>query len=423
MVAWAALERRLRSLAGDAPLAVVLGGGAGGLSYARSLGRRRIPVLLAESPAGIAGRSRYAWSVELPGPSRYPEEWVAFLERVGACLSRPGILLPANDVLTNIVAQHADRLEGAFRFVVPARDVMRSIVNKRTQLERAEAAGVPIPVTYFPATVAEAEQVAAAVRYPCLFKPYESALGRIAMRSASGEPGIRAKALIVHDSDELTAWFDRVADAEIGFMVQEIVPGDDSALFGYWAFWDEDGQERQWMTKRKVRQFPLHFGSGSVMDTVIAPEVADLSRAVLRSYGYRGMANIEFMFDARDGSYRLIEINPRSSGALQLAVDAGIDFPFVVYEHLARRHEENAATLGFRPGVRWVYEDLDLQAFLALRKTGELTFAQWARSVARARSWAVVAPTDPAPFLFQVAEFLSRRTRRARARIGEHRRS
>jgi hypothetical protein len=64
-------------------------------------------------------------------------------------------------------------------------------VNKRTQYERAQAAGVPIPVTYFPASAAEAEQVATTIRYPCLFKPFESALGRVAMRSATGRPDIR----------------------------------------------------------------------------------------------------------------------------------------------------------------------------------------------------------------------------------------
>ena len=88
----------------------------------------RIPVLLAESPAGIGGRSRYAWSVELPGPSRYPEAWIDFLDRVGACLAHPGILLPANDVLTNLVSQHADRFEPSFRFSVPRREVVAAFV-------------------------------------------------------------------------------------------------------------------------------------------------------------------------------------------------------------------------------------------------------------------------------------------------------
>ena len=260
---------------------------------------------------------------------------------------------------------------------------MHAMLNKRTQYERAQAAGVQIPATYFPASAAEAEVVAANIQYPCLFKPFESALGRVAMRSATGRPEIRREGADRAQPGRLVDWFTRVADADIGFMAQEIVPGGDETLFGYWAFWDHDGEERYWMTKRKVRQFPLDFGSGSMMDSVVAPEVAELSRTLLGSFGYRGMANIEFKFDARDGSYRLIEINPRSSGALQLAVSAGIDFPVLLYDYLARRPERTAGPRSFRPGVRWVYEDLDLQAFLALRKQGDLTLRRWVRSVAR----------------------------------------
>jgi D-aspartate ligase len=416
MPEWATLERRLRAIEGDKALAVVLGGGSGGLSYARSLGRRRIPVLLVESPAGIAGRSRYVLPVTLRGVLQYPDEWIELLDRVGACLASPGVLLPTNDVATSLVARHAHHLEESFRFIVPSTDVVQSIVDKRTQYEKAQAAGIPIPVTYFPESAAEAKRVAATVRYPCLFKPYESALGRVAMRSVPGREGTRAKALLVHDEEELVACFDRFATEEIRFMVQEIVPGDDRALFGYWAFWDADGRERNWMTKQKVRQYPLEIGSVSAMVSVFAPEVADLCRDLLRSFGYRGLVNIEFKLDARDGTYRLIEINPRSSNANQLAVSAGVDFPFLVYQYLTRPEDRDAPADGFRPGVKWVYEDLDLQAFLALRKTGDLTFWRWVQSLRGTRSWAVASPHDPAPFLSQVVAQIGRRFRKARVR-------
>jgi predicted ATP-grasp superfamily ATP-dependent carboligase len=166
------------------------------------------------------------------------------------------------------------------------------------------------------------------------------------------------------------------------------------------------------MTKQKLRQFPLEVGSGSAMVSVFEPEVADLSRDLLRSFGYRGLANIEFKRDARDGIYRLIEVNPRSSNANQLAVSAGVDFPFLVYRYLTRPDEPEAPSAGFRVGVTWVHEDLDLQAFLALRKTGELTLAEWVGSLRGPRSWAVFSLRDPAPFLFQVSTHLAGRVRK-----------
>ena len=374
-----------------------------------------MPVLLVDSAGGIAVHSRYVWPVTLRGPMQHPADWVELLERVGSCLSSPGVLLPTNDVLTGLVARHADQLGQTYRFIVPSLPVVRSIVDKKTQYERAQAAGIPIPVTFFPDSVADAERVGANLRYPCIFKPYESALGRVAMRPAPGRAGSRSKALLVHDQDELVACFKRFATAETKFMVQEFVPGDDRALFGYFAFRDAEGRERNWMTKQKLRQFPLGLGSGSLQVSVNAPEVADLSRELLRAFDYRGLVNVEFKLDPRDGIYRLIEINPRSASANQLPISTGVDFPLLVYRYLTRTEPPSEPADGFRVGVKWVNEDLDFQAFLALRKKGDLTFWRWVRSLRGVRSWAVATPRDPVPFMVQVFGHVGGPLRKVRA--------
>jgi predicted ATP-grasp superfamily ATP-dependent carboligase len=68
-------------------------------------------------------------------------------------------------------------------------------------------------------------------------------------------------------------------------------------------------------TQERLRQFPPLFGDGSFQGTVDAPEVAELGRRLVRAFDDRGFAGIEFKFDARDGTYRLIEFNPRTVSA------------------------------------------------------------------------------------------------------------
>ena len=164
-----------------------------------------------------------------------------------------------------------------------------------------EEAGIEIPATHFPESAGDIERVAATVRYPCLFKPYESAVGRAA---------IGLKALHVNSRDELVARFDRFATAETRFMVQEFVPGDDDALVGHLAFWDGEGREHSWLTKQKLRQYPHRSATGAFQVSAIAPEVADPSRTLLRKLAYRGLVAVEFKHDCRDDTYRLMEINP-----------------------------------------------------------------------------------------------------------------
>ncbi len=402
---WSVLDGWLSNVESENPVAVVLGGGAHGLSFARSLGRRGVPVLLVESPQGFAGKSRYVRSVTLGAPSENAEEWVELLVAVGKSLARRGVLFAVNDVLVELVALHAECLQEWFQFIVPDAGVVRSILNKRRQYEIAREAGVAVPATFFPESVAEVAEAAAMVRYPCLFKPYEA---------ASGRAQIRLKALRAHSADELIAFFGRFATSDTKFMVQEFVPGDDRALVGYLAFWDRDGRERSWMTKAKVRQYPRGVGDGSFQISVSAPEVAELSRRLLRAFRYRGLVSVEFKRDARDNTYQLMEINPRTVLGNPLAISAGVDFPWIVYRYLTRPDEREAPTQGFQVGVKHVNEELDLRAFLALRNDGDLTLWQWIRELAGTRSWAVASIRDPQPFLQLVRTHLHRATLRQR---------
>ena len=200
--------------------------------------------------------------------------------------------------------------------------------------------------------------------------------------------------------------------------VQEFVPGDDDALVGYLAFWDADGREHSWLTKQKLRQYPRLIGDGSFQASVIAPEVADLSRTLLRKFAYRGLVAVEFKHDCRDETYRLMEINPRTVSCNQLAIRAGVDFPWIVYQHLVHPGEPTAPTNSFRSGVKFVNEDWDFRAYRERRRDGDLTFWRWIRSLAGARAWAVVTPRDPRPFLSQVRAQLQSSFRKVRPTHG-----
>lgn len=67
-----------------------------------------------------------------------------------------------------------------------------------------------------------------------------------------------------------------------------------------------------------------------------------------------------------DGIPQLMEINPRFWGSLQLAIDAGVDFPGLLYELALGRLP--AVPQGYQTGIRsrWLLGDLD-RLYLVLR--------------------------------------------------------
>jgi len=383
------LSRWLGTLPQSRPLAVIFGGSVNGLSFVRSLARRGVPTLLLETERLIGTYTRYGKVHFLPDAGEDTQSWIDFLELVGSKLKQPGVLFPTSDLHNVLIAEHEEVLGRAYRFVVPMADTMERIVNKRLQYETASASGIPIPPSFFPQSVNEVEEVAAQVSYPCILKPYKSHVGRKKMVE---------KVALAESPEQLVNQYANVAAPGVEFMVQDIIPGGDDALFGYLAFWDSQGTERAWLTKQKLRQ-SARFGDGSYQITVAAPEVADLSRRLLAAFGYRGFVGVEFKYDQRDASFKLMEINPRTVSGNQLAISAGVDFPWLGYQYLAGSAISPAEWGPFKPGVRYVNEEWDLRAYLRLRENGNLTLAGWIRSLLQSEAKAIGSWKDPWPLL------------------------
>ncbi len=408
---WEPIASWLRAAQGK-PLALVLGGSVNGLSFVRSLARRGVPTLLLETDSLIGTYTRYGRAVFLPDAGENPGDWIEFFQFVGSRIDQAGVLFATSDLHNVLVAEHASLLRRHFRFLVPAANTMEQIVNKRLQYGIAASAGIAIPKSFFPQSLAETERTAAAIAYPCILKPYKAHIGR---------KKLIKKVALIESPEQLIAEYQRLTSDGVEFMIQEIVPGGDSALYGYLAFWDAEGRERAWLTKRKLRQ-SSRFGDGSLQITVEAPKVAELSRRLLMAFNYCGFVGVEFKYDARDGTYRLMEINPRTVSGNQLAISAGVDFPWLGYQYLVGGRIDARSKKPFQVGVQYVNEEWDLKAYRALRKTGELTFRRWLGSLLGSRARAISAWDDPRPLfvlLWRIARAFLRSVLPARSVMPE----
>ncbi len=388
------VEAWLRRCRGQPAPAVILGGATTGLSFARSLGRRGVPVLMLERLPLLGTFTRFAHSLLLPDADEQPAAWLEVLDYAAARLPAPAVLFPVADAYSLLVARHSAQLCRGYRCIQQEPRLVEQMIDKREQYALAQQAGLPLPATYFPQTRAEASQVAGQVRYPCILKPCVAHLGRKRMA--------QHKVLLARAPAELLAAFAQGTALGDPFLVQECVPGGDEAVFGYVSLCAADGRELASLTVQKLRQQPPIFGDASLICTVDSPPVAELSRQLLRALNYRGYAGVEFKYDHRDGEYKYIEMNPRSEAFVQVGIGAGIDFPWIGYEYLAAGREPQ--TPAYQSGVKYVNEELDIQSFLAYRAEGALTTGQWLASLRGARPM-VWAWADPLPFLAGLARY------------------
>ena len=372
----------------SAPLAVVMGGSVNGLSFVRSLGRRKIPTLLLDSDPLIGMFTRFGRALILLEPENNDDLWMNLLLGIGRKLPKPGVIFVTSDVHALFLARHENDLAPYYRFLTPDIYIQNKIVNKRDQYTIAQNAGIPIPETHFPESADDIDRIKNDIPYPCILKSYKSHLGK---------KKISKKVLVVESPDDLSRSFNEYASADVGFMVQEIIPGGDDQLYGYLAMWDRNASEFAWLTKQKLRQSPPLYGDGSLQTTIDAPEVRKLSIELLKQFNYKGFAGVEFKYDERDSTFKLMEINPRTVSGNQISISSGIDFPWIGYRYLTGDLTDSKDVPLFQPGVRYVNEEWDFKAYLALRKTGQLNLWKWLRSILGAKARAIFAMDDPMP--------------------------
>lgn len=378
------------------------------VSVARSLGAAGVKVYALGQETSAVRRSRACdVFVDLGGDGDVQGRWLEWLARGPA----GAVVLPCDDDGVELIARHRATLRDLGYLPFEADDdVMLAMLSKARTYQLARQIGVPAPNTASVATLQELEAVAARSTYPCALKPVFA--HRFQRRSRTG-----VKAFVVRDAPELRERFAAALGMGVEMLVTEIIPGRDDQIFGYHAYIDERGGPLFEVTKRKLRQYPTGFGVGCYHVTGWDPEVADLGRAFLQRIGARGLANVEFKRDARDGALKLIECNHRFTATNEQIRLAGIDLALFTYNRLLGRPCPAVDT--FRSGVTLWYPAQDTRALLDLRRAGDLSVAQWIGSVLRRQHLPLWRWDDPGPSVASAVD----RVRRGVVKHGVQRRA
>jgi D-aspartate ligase len=390
----------------SSPPVVVLGGEQNALAAARSLGARGIDVYSVGEFAGrVVGSSRFVnrrWITR--DPDHPSAQWMQWFQRQPV----PGaVVIPCSDAALEFVATSRTTLEDlGYRPLPASDDVTLAMLDKAATYEAAARVGVDVPRTEVVRTVGDVDRVAPTFEYPCALKPVSSHIFTMQF-------GV--KAVKVASGEELRSAFARILPSGLAMLVTEIIPGVDDEYRSYYTYLDERGESRFHFTKRKLRQYPPGFGLGTYHDTLWDPEVAEIGFRFLSGVGLRGIGNVEFKRDARDGRLKLIECNPRLTAADRLVQAAGTDIPYVAYRCAVGLPVDEPQQC--RDGVSLWDPGRDVRAFLFSRRAGDLTTSAWLSSVVRRHHLPYFEWHDPMPSvtravgrLPRVARGLGRRT-------------
>jgi D-aspartate ligase len=388
-------------LAGQPP-AVLLGGENIAVSAARSLSRlgARVHALGDASEPVRASRHCHEF-VDVGARKGVADRYLEWLSSDGP---RGGAVLPCDDDGLEMIARNrAQLVDWGYSPIEADDEVLLAMLDKDRTYELSRKAGVPTPRTATVRTYEEAVAAADEFSYPCALKPLSS-------HAFAQHFGILKKVLLVDDREELLREFERTLAVGVEMLVTEIVPGGDDQYFSYYSYLDDKGEPLYHFCKRKLRQWPVHFGLTTYHLTIWDERVAELGLKFFRGVGLRGVGNVEFKLDPRDREYKIIECNHRFTAASDLVRHAGIDMPVIAYKRALGMPVEPVR--GYRVGARMWHPVEDLRSLRGYRQEGSLTTGAYLKSLMHRQHFPLLSLDDPGPSLASIGVKVRRQGRK-----------
>ena len=319
-----------------------------GLNLMRDLLRRGVRTVGVDCHSEHEGfRSIYGKSYLCPNPDTAPEAWVSFMIDLARKLDAKPVLIPAADIFVTALGKHAKALSEHYIFSMDSIAVQAALATKDQQYALAAKEGLPIPRTSSIKSRADLERFIESARFPCLIKPHHQ---REWETLPAGNPLRGLKLVTANDSGELLASYALTQSERPEVVVQEVIAGGDDAKYCYLSVYGAESRRLAYCVVRELRAYPILFGSGSLVEPVIDPEIANLCDSFLRSTNYVGICEIEVKRDLRDNIVRLIEANPRFSVTADAAIYAGVEIGWLHYLDLIGKNPEpmEPSRFGFR---------------------------------------------------------------------------
>jgi predicted ATP-grasp superfamily ATP-dependent carboligase len=259
------------------------------------------------------------------------------------------VMLPMTDITMQLVARMHQDLVPLVRLPIPGEAQIELAQDKRRILLLAQQLGIACPETFMLHEGENLANVARRVQYPVVVKPQFS-------RFLRNGTWVFGSVEYARDLEDLESKYHDL-HAQIPFpLVQERIEGEGRGVF--LLVWD--GQLKAAFCHRRLREKPPWGGASVYCESIaLDEELVQKSFALLQAIGWQGPAMVEFKLDRRDGRAKLMEVNGRFWGSLQLAIDAGINFPLLLYR-LANEGDV-PAQFDYKLSVksRWLLGDLD----------------------------------------------------------------
>lgn len=288
----------------------------------RSLGRRGLSIVALETDRHApAFSSRWCQRGVICSSSENADAYLSSLEHV-LKLARPKVIIPSADGTVALVRRHRTQLEQRVHVALAREESLAIAVNKEQTLDVAQQLGLRVPRGMIVRSVAEGRDALKEIGLPAVIKPVESWLWH------GEEQGERFASQLVTTPEEAYQAIEALTGCGGSTLFQKFLSGRREAVSFLYAQGSVYARFAQWAKRTE----PPLGGQSVWRQSIAAPsDISEQAERLIREIDLEGYSEVEFRRD-NDGVPYLMEINPRLSASVEVAVRAGVDFPYLLYQ-------------------------------------------------------------------------------------------
>lgn len=293
------------------------------LAAVRSLGKKGLNVATAShTKLSMAFFSRCSKSRHIY-PS--PENAVLFTKVMLNIVRKNkfNVILPIGSDISILLSKHLNEYLKYTKIPLANYDMLTKAYDKAETLKIAIENGIPCPQTFFPESVNEVENIAKKIDFPAVIK----------IRKGAGAKGV----VYVNTPAELVFNYKRIHNTPSPSifenyqypLIQEYISGEGRGFFALF----NNSEPIAFFAHKRLREYPITGGPSVLAESVRCdPKIKEYGIKLLKALNWHGVAMVEFKIDSRNGQPKLMEINPKFWGSLDLAIASGVDFPYLAYK-------------------------------------------------------------------------------------------
>ena len=251
------------------------------------------------------------------------------------------VLVSCGDNYTGLMARARAALEPYYKFACPTPELVAELDTKEFFYQACERHGLSYPRT-FGCTNENYKAVELPFPFPCIIKASNS----VAYWNCKFPH--KKKVFVAYNKEEFDAITAAIYSSSYqdNLVLQEYIPGDDNCMRVLNCYSGLDHKVKLMALGRPLleEQTPEGIGNYAAIMNVRDDELMEKMKAFLEDVGWEGFSNFDMKYDARDGKYKLFEMNPRQGRSSFFVTASGYNLAKWLVEDVVE-HKEQGLTI------------------------------------------------------------------------------